>query len=174
MTTDADYAYTVQIFTSTPGPMSETEELDDLEPEPLSDEWWEEQGVLFGLKPKQLAFARIKHDFPSLPDYKIAQRAGYGNTNNSSATAASRVSNHRGVKAVLQAAMVAREDEQLDIAQPKELLGILTKIARNGKSNAERHKASETLLRYQEVFRDNADSAKPDIMERIRQLQRVR
>lgn len=142
----------------------EQESLEDVltgDGEPFSDAWWEQAGGLYGVKGRALEFVKQKFRAPGATNYEIARRAGYTGSDSTLANSASRIWCKKQVQALYSHAQGAKSEDTFNVAKPDELLGVLSQIARSGRSNAERTRAAEILLKYTETFAAEARSEDP-------------
>lgn len=121
---------------------------------PFSDEWWREQARIVGATSRQLAFARAMVENPGAKFNKVAELSGITGTPGYLRTAGSELANHPKVKKLYEIALLAKSDEEVEIAYPPELLRHLSEIARNDTSTTNRLKANDLLLKYHDKFQE--------------------
>ena len=129
-------------------------DLDALEP--LTDDWWDEQARIVGATQRQAAFARTMIENPGVKFNKVAELAGIEGTPHYLRTAGSDLAKHPKVRRLYELALVAKTDEEVEIAYPPELLKQLSVIARNDTSTNNRLKANELLLKYHDRFQEHS------------------
>jgi hypothetical protein len=134
--------------------------------EPLGDDWWHEQARIVGATQRQAAFARTMIENPGAKFNKVAELAGIEGTPHYLRTAGSDLAKHPKVKRLYELALVAKVDEEVEIAYPPELLKQLSEIARNDTSTNNRLKANELLLKYHDRFQEtNRQLSDTDLLE---------
>jgi hypothetical protein len=129
-------------------------DLDTLEP--LGDDWWHEQARIVGATQRQAAFARTMIENPGAKFNKVAELAGIEGTPHYLRTAGSDLAKHPKVKRLYELALLAKNEEEIEIAYPPELLKQLSEIARNDTSTTNRLKANDLLLKYHDRFQQSS------------------
>jgi hypothetical protein len=124
--------------------------------EPLTDDWWQEQVRIVGATQRQAAFARTMIENPGAKFNKVAELSGIDGTPHYLRTAGSDLAKHPKVKRLYELALLAKSEEEVEIAYPPELLKQLSEIARNDASTNNRLKANELLLKYHDRFQEHS------------------
>jgi len=139
-------------------------ELENLEP--LTDDWWHAQARIVGATQRQAAFARVMIENPGAKFNKVAELSGIVGTPHYLRTAGSDLAKHPKVKRLYELALVAKVDEEVEIAYPPELLKQLSEIARNDTSTTNRLKANDLLLKYHDRF-DKPQQSDESLLDRL-------
>ena len=122
--------------------------------EPLTHSSCQQHAKIPGATQRQAAFARTMIENPGAKFNKVAELSGIQGTARYLATAGSDLAKHPKVKRLYDLALLAKSDEEVEIAYPPELLRHLSEIARNDTSTANRLKANDLLLKYHDRFHE--------------------
>ena len=141
-------------------------ELETLEP--LTDAWWQQQAGIVGATQRQTAFARTMIENPGAKFNKVAELSGIQGTPRYLATAGSDLAKHPKVKRLYDLALLAKTEEEVEIAYPPELLRHLSSIARNDTSTTNRLKANDLLLKYHAQFQgEGKEHNDKDLLDKL-------
>lgn len=118
------------------------------------DEFWESVGDRpYGCTPQQVAY--VKAVLAGATGSAAAIAAGYSEKH--AAVQASRLKTNPKVRALLNAALQAKEVESNELVAPDELLKLWSREARYGENSQSRVKAQEMLARYHSLFDGGSD-----------------